>query len=139
LSHLFQLHRYLRHLLVARDEHHIHSPFVFDLYTKVICQKDIHPGFKKIEGLRAKLLKNKSKITVKDFGSGSVKNNNPERSICAITRNSLKTRRFARLLFRLVKFQQPKVALELGTSIGISSLYQSLALKNGSEFYTLEG
>jgi predicted O-methyltransferase YrrM len=129
----------LHYLLVARDEHHIHSPFVFDLYTKVVCQKDIHPAFDKIEALRKELSIDKTLITVTDHGAGSIKNNKPLRSIASITRNSLKGKRYARLLYRLIKFSRPRVALELGTSVGITTLYQAMALNNPARFYTLEG
>ena len=129
----------MQYLLTARDEHHIHSPFVFNLYLNVICQEALDGSFSKIESLRKKFLSDKSQIKVTDYGSGSLKNNNPFKPIYQIAKNSLKSKRFAKLLFRLVAFQKPEIAIELGTSLGITTLYQVSALPEESVFYTFEG
>jgi predicted O-methyltransferase YrrM len=139
LDQLFQLRSYLRYLLVARDEHHIHSPFVYTLYTKTVCAGEKHSKTEDIEKLRKKYLNDKRIIEVTDYGSGSTGDKRPQRSIASITRYSLKSRRFARLISRLVAFQQPKVAIELGTSLGVTTLYQLAALEQSSVLYTFEG
>jgi predicted O-methyltransferase YrrM len=139
LSQFYQLRKYLQYLLAARDEHHIHSPFVFDLYTKVVCRTDHQSIFAEIESMRGKLLNDKTLINITDYGSGSFKNNSRQKRVSTIAKNSLKGKRFARLLYRLVKFQQPGIALELGTSLGVTSLYQTLGLSSNAEFFTLEG
>ena len=56
----------------------------------------------------------------------------------AIANSSLKSPKFARLLFRMIQYYKPKNILELGTSFGITTSY----LANGnrsSTIYTCEG
>ena len=36
MKQIKQLFRYLSYVLIAKNEHGIHSPFVFDLYTNII-------------------------------------------------------------------------------------------------------
>lgn len=139
MDRILQIRRYLYYLLFAHDEHQIHSPFVFDFYLKTIVNSDLNPGFQKIEELRKEMLGNKKKLTVTDYGSGSIKNNNKTRKISTIARNSLKTGKYARLLYRICKNYNPKVVLELGTSLGITTMYQALPLHYTSSFYSFEG
>ncbi len=116
----------------------IHSPFVFDLYTKVILSKKDFYAFDQIVAVRKMLLKNQTKIKVTDFGAGSQINNANEKSIATIAKNAAKSDNIGRLLFKLLDHFQPKNALELGTSLGISTLYQCLVSKN-TRWTTMEG
>ena len=122
---LEKLYFYLRHFLKAKDEHSIHSPFIFALYCEVICSKANYYAFNEIEKLRENLENNQQKITFEDLGAGA--NNFKEKtkttSISKITRNSAKNSQLAQVLFRLVNYFQPKNLLDLGTSLGITTAY----------------
>jgi predicted O-methyltransferase YrrM len=126
--------RYLKYLLSAKTAHGIHSPFVFQLYNEVICQKGSYYPFDKIEYLRKKLLASKKKIEVTDFGTGK----SGERTIKEITERSLKHAKYAQLLFRLAYHFKPNIVLELGTSFGITTCYLGSAIPNG-RVITIEG
>ena len=56
----------------------------------------------------------------------------------AIAHSSLKPKKYARLLFRIVQYYQPKTILELGTSFGITSAYLARGNKEAT-LYTCEG
>lgn len=137
MPHLF--HRfvsYWQYRAKAGNAHDIHSPFVFELFTQLIdLQKDYYV-FDEIEDLRTELIMSDEKIEVTDFGAGH--NRTRTRGVSAITKTSAKSAATGQLLFKLVNKFQPKVMLELGTSLGISTLYQATARRKAA-FYTLEG
>ncbi len=130
--------KYLKYRITAQTKHDIHSPFVFQLLTTVINDKNTSSDYKEIEDLRFGLLKNKAKIQIEDFGAGSLKSNTKTRLISEITRNAAKPPKYAQLLYRLVKHFQPANLLELGTSLGVSTAYMAKASPN-TKITTIEG
>jgi predicted O-methyltransferase YrrM len=137
----FQLaFKYLNYYFTAsnRKGHGIHSPFVFDFITKVLNDKEEHADYENPERLRKKLLLDQTILTIEDHGAGSSTLTSKERSVSSIARNALKSKKYAQLLYRVVKYYQPKTIIELGTSLGITTSYLSLAKADGNLF-TLEG
>ena len=91
-----------------------------------------------IELLRASLRKDETIIEVEDFGAGSAIIKSNKRVVKAIAKSSLKPKKYAQLLFRMVKYYQPENVLELGTSLGVTTAY--LASGNAAaKIYTCEG
>jgi predicted O-methyltransferase YrrM len=116
----------------------IHSPFVFDLVTKIIRKNKPMAFYEEIEKQRRTLLKNKSIIHVTEMGSGSYKKSGNQRVVNEIASTSLKPKRQAQLLCRLIDHFQCKNIIEIGTSLGITACY--LAKANPSSLVTtLEG
>ncbi|MFZ4739822.1 MAG: O-methyltransferase [Bacteroidales bacterium] len=138
MNNLKLIIKYLKYRITANNKHDIHSPFVFQLLTKVINNKSVLPVYKEIENLRSLLLKNKTKIQIEDFGAGSLKNKTKTRAIAEIARNAAKPPKYAQLLYRLVKHFQPVNLLELGTSLGISTAYMGKA-SSTTKIITIEG
>ncbi|MCY7350211.1 MAG: class I SAM-dependent methyltransferase [Cytophagaceae bacterium] len=132
------INAFLRYLFRAGNAHGLHSPFVFELYTNVIRAKGTEPEFADIESLRKRLLGDRRKIRIQDFGAGSKINNNRERELRDIARNSEKPRRLARLMFRLVRCFSPTTIFDLGTSLGLTTLYFAKAAPN-ARILTFEG
>lgn len=130
--------RYIKYLLTAKTEHSLHSPFVFDLYTKVITDATPFYSFEDIENIRKELLKSNEIISVTDYGAGSKIFKSNKRKVSDIARYSLKSPKYAQLLFRLINYLKPTSILELGTSLGISTLYLATPNKK-SKVITLEG
>lgn len=118
--------------------HGIHSPFVFDFIIHVLNDRKKYDCYEKIEPLRQQLLHDNSIIEVEDFGAGSAVIPSDRRKIKAIAKSSLKNKKFAKLLFRIVHYYKPETIIELGTSFGITTCYLACANKN-SEIYTFEG
>lgn len=116
----------------------IHSPFIFNLVTQVIRKKRHTDFFKTIENERKKLLKDKRIITVQDYGAGSQILKNPEKKVSDIAKHSLKPKKQAQLLFRLINHMNSQHILELGTSLGITTSYMASALSKPGVI-TLEG
>ena len=127
---------YLKYWFVSKDEHSLHSPFLFNFYTQCIQNKIDKNHFKEIEQLRTSLLNDSSEILVTDFGAGSKLLLSNKRKIADIAKNSLSTTGKCILLYKIVNFINPNQIIELGTSLGIATSY--LALKQ-KKVYTLEG
>lgn len=117
---------YIKYRLNAKGRHGIHSPFVYDLVDK--CFRISIPTSDKrlINAFRLSQLKNKSKITIKDYGVGS-KHMNNERIVSDIFKNSASVGKYGELLYRLISFHQPQNILEFGTSLGFGTYIMSLA------------
>jgi predicted O-methyltransferase YrrM len=132
--------KYLNYYFTAANGkgHGIHSPFVFDLVVKVLNDKTSYSAYKEVEQQRSLLLGNETIITVEDFGAGSTKGLTKQRTVQQTASTSLKPKKYAQLLYRLVNYFQPEQVLELGTSLGITTAY--LAKANASARVTsMEG
>ena len=117
------------------DEHSLHSPFFFDLYTRHI-RPAVHPEeFIHIENLREKLLADHRTISVEDFGSSQQRR--AQRNISYIARTTLSNWRFSAIYCRLARAWNARCIVELGTAFGINTLY--LAEKQDASVTTFEG
>lgn len=137
----FQLSlRYLGYYFSASNGkgHGMHSPFVFEFISSVLNDKTIYPAYFEVEKLRTQLLQDQSEITIEDWGAGSVTSKSNQRTVASIAKNAAKPAKYGQLLFRIIKYYQPQNMLELGTSLGITTAYLSLANPLAS-LVTLEG
>ena len=132
--------KYLDYYIKAQNGkgHGVHSPFVFDFIIHVLSDKKKYKCYKQIEPLRQQLLHDNSIIEVEDFGAGSAVIPFKNRKVNAIAKSSLKNKKFAKLLYRIVNYYKPQSIIELGTSFGITTCYIACANKN-AEVNTFEG
>ena len=138
---LFMLLAYLRYLSRARDEHSLHSPFLFLLYTQIIrTDNRREPAFLPFRALRKALRQNQQTITITDLGAGSKVSASQQRTISDIARHSQKPARFGRLLFRLIRHFRAKTIVDLGTSLGLTTTYLAEAARpHDGRVLTFEG
>ena len=132
--------KYLNHFLSASNGkgHGIHSPFVFDFIKNVLNDKENHADFQKVENIRKELLKDGTLLTIEDYGAGSSSFSSSRRSVSSIARHAIKSKKYGQLLYRIVKYYRPKIIVELGTSLGVTTSYLSLAARQ-ADVITLEG
>jgi predicted O-methyltransferase YrrM len=130
--------RYLTYLLKAKDEHSLHSPFLFDLYNSVIEPGAEFYSFKEIEAARNSLLHSEQTIEVTDLGAGSRILISNFRKVSDIAKHAVKPEKYGRLLFRLVNHFKTGTIVELGTSLGITTSYLASA-NSGNQVITFEG
>ena len=135
---LKQTLKYIRYYFSSGKLHDVHSPFVYDLLGKVIYSNSTFYAFEQIEDLRKSLLLNENKLQITDLGAGSKILNLNERKISDIAKHSAKQAKYGQLLFRFVNHFHPDTILELGTSLGISTLYLAMASQK-SKVITIEG
>nr|MBA3901962.1 class I SAM-dependent methyltransferase [Bacteroidota bacterium] len=130
--------KYFHYLLKANNRHGIHSPFVYDLIDNVIYDTKVYPEYLEIEKIRKKYIADTGSIQIEDYGAGSSINSARTRKISEIAAYSAKSKKQAALLFRLVKYFKSSTILELGTSLGITTLYLAKAGEN-SKVFSIEG
>src|SRR6187402_1182820 len=101
---LFQIKTYLKFLWHSKNEHAVHSPFVFNLLTKCFYDKKFKSEYVVLKNYRNDLLQNKNTIEVTDFGAGSRVFKSNTRQISQIAKTAGISHKRAELLFRIVKY-----------------------------------
>jgi predicted O-methyltransferase YrrM len=129
---------FLNFLWNSKNQHGVHSPFVYNLVTKCFYDKKNYPEYAVLKNYRNSLLENKNTIEVTDFGAGSRVFKSNSRAINQIAKNAGISPKRAELLFRIVNYFQPETILEIGTSLGLATSAISLGDKN-AQIITLEG
>jgi predicted O-methyltransferase YrrM len=133
----FQFKTYFTYWLDQVAEHSLHSPFLFDFYTRVLHAKSDQAIFQHIEQQRKEYLHNTTLLTIQDPGAGSTNLKTSSRRVCDIARTSLSSSKYSSLYTRIIQQFKCKSIVELGTSLGINTLY--LAISPESSVTTLEG
>ena len=129
---------YFKFLWNSKNEHGVHSPFVFDLVTQCFYDTKKYPEYSILKNYRNTLLANKNTIEVTDFGAGSKVFKSNTRAIYKIAKNAGIASKRAELLFRLTQYFQPESILEIGTSLGLATAALSLGNPK-AKITTLEG
>ena len=139
---LFQIKSYLKFLWHSKNEHAVHSPFVFTLITKCFYDRKPKPEYQVLKEYRQTLLENRKTIEVTDFGAGSKVFKSNKREISRIAKTAGITQNRAELLFRVTAYFQPDTILEIGTSLGLATASLALGSQNAgskAQITTLEG
>lgn len=129
---------YLLYLFKSFHLHGIHSPFIYDIHQNIIKDVTAYYCFDEIEMVRKKLRANKKLLRIQDLGVGGSKKEIKTKRIRQIAKNSLKSPKAARLIFRLGYRFQPKTILELGTSLGVTTAYLAKACPS-AKIISIEG
>jgi predicted O-methyltransferase YrrM len=134
------LKKYIRYYATASNGqgHGMHSPFVFDFILHVLNNKKGYVPPPNIEALRKRLLQDKTLLTIEDLGAGSRVQAASQKTIRQIARTAVKGEKYGKLLYRVVQHYNPRIIIELGTSLGISTAYMAAAKKEAA-VYTIEG
>lgn len=120
----------------------VHSPFVFNLITKVIEERCQYYSFYDIELIRKQLLFQDDEITYPDRQQ---KGKMRRRTIGRIVEREAIRPKHGALLFRLANYFKSKHILQFGPSMGLSTLYltsyasdlKCIALENVPEFASI--
>ena len=138
MGRFYILNSFIQFYFAAKTKYRTHSPFVFDFVNKILEDDRNYYAFSTVESVRKLLKQDKSKINVQDLGAGSLIKNGQIKTISSIASTALSSPFSCRILFKIVNLFKPTTILELGTSLGISTLYQHFAALN-AKFVTLEG
>lgn len=139
IKHLYTALHYIRHFIVAkRAGHGVHSPFVYRLCEQVFYNTDQFYVFDKLDQIRRQLLQTNQELLIEDYGAGSKTLKKNIRNISAIAANGISSKTKSECLFRLVQHLQLKTIIELGTSVGLNSLYLAAAVERG-QVISIEG
>lgn len=126
---------YLIYFMTAGTAHSVHSPFVYNLVTRVINARKNKPMYHAFELLRSRMLKSNAPVRILPIGAGTVSG---EVRLKDLVKRSAKSAKYAELLERLCEYFDPEFAIEIGTSVGMSTMYQAAGIANG-KLYGLEG
>jgi predicted O-methyltransferase YrrM len=102
------------------------SPFISNFINYVLRKKQTPDEvnlFNKIELYRKQLLRCNDSIHKNDFGAGSKVQTSAQLKVKQIVKSSVSNQSKCKLLYRITQFFEVGTALELGSSLGISSQY----------------
>ncbi len=133
---VFRTFHALNHLLKAGNEHDLHSPFLYQWYVFLKHfdkRRDKYSALSK--PIKHFYQQHVSAIEVIDFGAGGIlKRKTP---VEILKRETLPAK-WSTLVLALIRYHQPKVFLELGTSTGISTAIWSSEMPF-AQILTFEG
>ncbi|MEP2024344.1 MAG: class I SAM-dependent methyltransferase [Reichenbachiella sp.] len=110
------------------DQHSLQSPFLFQLY-----QNALNPSTRRrisqqpIEALRAQLFRDNRSISLNKLGSGSSLSVLHSKRISSIAKSGITNRSQSEVLVNLIEHSNCNEILELGTSLGVNTIYLSQA------------
>lgn len=119
----FRLQSLLSFYYRAQTRYDIHSPFLSEFVERVVEDRRSFFAFERAESLRRYWLEQTGRVPIVDLGAGSKVNTATERSIAELVRHSAIDAAAGRQLFRLACWRKPRYMVELGTNVGISTLY----------------
>lgn len=121
MNQFHTFYKFIRHFFSARNTKGfgVHSPFMFQFIQSVLSERHYFYVFSEIEALRHKLKKDKTTLSITDYGTGI----NRESSVAEIANKSLQSAKYGQLLFRIIRYFKAVNVLELGTSLGITTSY----------------
>lgn len=136
---LHQIVSFIPHFLKAkRRGHGVHSPFAYQLCEEVFYNEDEFYDFERLKLVRNRLLEDKQKLEIKDLGAGSKTFKTKHRKIKDIADRGVTLTAHSELFFKLINFLKCSRSIELGTSIGLNTLYLAQANAKG-KVYSIEG
>ncbi len=132
--------KYLKYKLSAkhRKGFGIHSPFLYHFVREILFGKQYFYAYDAIAELRYDLFESNEEIQVKDFGAGSKVMKSNIRKIKDIAKFSGISEKFGEMLFRIIEHYKPQTIIELGTSLGLGTLYLTMP-DSKTKIYTIEG
>lgn len=129
---------FIQHYIKSnRGGHGVHSPFVYELATKVLTDNRDHEAYSVAENYIQAIKKDSQIIEHRELGAGDTKKKKFQ--VKQIAQKSAVPKKWGRLLHRLIKYSHPQLSVELGTSLGVGSLYMASAFDEGARLYTFEG
>jgi len=127
---------YCIHRIGAWLDSRDHS-FISDFKGYLRNLRTNHPAFSRIEQYRSEIYRNNDFLEESGLGAGS-RLANKRKTIGDLARTASVSRKYGQLLFSLVDYYKPRIIVELGTAVGISTMY--LAMGNPkARVITIEG
>ena len=114
------------------------SDYVEHLRKRVIYNYAKREYVAPIEALRQALKNDTRELEITDLGAGSTINNNKVKKVSMLAKHALKPARIAALIGRLAEEVSPATIVELGTCLGITTLYLAKASPQ-SKVISIEG
>ena len=96
----FRIGSYALFMLRSRNTmgYGIHSPYLFYIARAILPETAAYYCFKDVEGIREELLRNKTEVSVEDFGVGGV----GKRQVAKVAKVALKSQKEAKSILLLL-------------------------------------
>lgn len=127
----------MNYWLDAVNLHSLQAPFVYEVYKNVIDKRKRRPVDPAIEKIREKFKASTNSIEIEDYGSGSRKSNSSWRKVTDIASHGITQSKYSQIMSGLIEYMGYSNIVELGTSLGINTLY--LSKQPQSRITTFEG
>lgn len=136
---LYHRLQYLHYLLTSRHQngHGIHSPCAYQFIRKYLRPSRCYLA-PEIEGIFTQYRKDKKKICYTSPGAPSHYAQSNCATVASISKNQSVRSKDANLLFRLAQGWEPKCIMEIGTSVGLSTLSLAAGAPE-AQVHTIEG
>lgn len=118
---LFRVWRYAMYWLKKANGHSLHSPFVFSLYNECLKNHRFLPDLVPVEAIRLSMQKDNRIFKEKTKGAESSIGKN--QVISRIANVGISNSSHSKLLKSLIERYKLSNVLELGTSLGINTMY----------------
>jgi predicted O-methyltransferase YrrM len=116
----------------------VHSPAAFEFVSKVLFDTIKYQDYTSIEQQVNELKKCSESIEIEEHGAGSGVFKSNQRMVKDISRHAGTERKIGRLLYRMARYYQPDSIVELGTSLGISTMYLAMGGGEKTKVCTIE-
>lgn len=137
-SFLFRTVLFLRHWFFATPFTRTHSPFVFEFHQKILNDHRTFYAFETIRQLRTHLEKDHRSIIAYPLVTESGRPEAKSQTISSVAKHSTLAPDLQKIIFRLILINRPTKILEIGTSLGLTTLLMHLANPK-AQIITLEG
>lgn len=137
----FRVRALLHYWWRARCHFHVHSPFVYDFFQKVLLPKSKKEFGKKAEEYRGRLLKDQAPLFKTHQGANSKRLVPERKTVAEEASKSGIAPKYGHLLMQMVHYYQLCNILELGTSLGLGTAYLALGQShlNEKQLISIEG
>lgn len=108
------------------------------MYNQTVAYPKKFYAFEELGKQRHFLSNNNTVVKVTDLGAGSKSLKSSDRTVSSIVKSSVKQQKVSEFIFKLINFYQPQYSVELGTSLGLTTMYIAIPRTN-SKVYTFEG
>ncbi|MEN8155933.1 MAG: class I SAM-dependent methyltransferase [Bacteroidota bacterium] len=126
---IWRILKYIQHLFHRRHRrgHAIHSPYVFEFVNGVVFNADRVTVPDEITGMHRALKKDRSMLPVGKLGATSnvdpAGDRSGQRSVGSFVKGSSVSEKYGALLHRITRWFNPEMVIELGTGLGVSTIY----------------
>lgn len=137
---VWRIFKYLEHQFHRRYRHgrHIHSPYLFEFVHEVVFNSPDIKVPQEISEMHRLLRKDQTTIPADQMRVGSKVDRSTGRTVQSFIRGSSVTEKNGELLFRITNWFKPDMILELGTGLGISTMYMGWGWP-GVPLHSIEG
>ena len=137
---IWRIRKYIQHLFYLRHRkgHGIHSPYLFEFVNKIVFNGACFAVPPEIIQTHRELRKDRTLIPEVKLGAASHIYSTGERSVGSFVRHSSVSEKYGALLYRISCWFEPEVIIELGSGLGISTLYLASG-SPGVPLHSIEG